>query len=161
MKNNITVLFAIGVLIFAGLACNGSFTTANISELKFGRNDTADPAVTTFNTGEDIYALAVVSNAKGKFKLNWRMTYDNVKGRDKGEEIGTKSIDFEDSKQLWQQFSSPLPGEYGVEATLTDEAGKKIDSKKATVTIKASSSSPSDDSNDKKKDEKNPDEDDS
>jgi len=128
-------LTAAVILIVIGTACNASFTTANISELKFGRNETAEPAVTSFNTGEDIYAVATVSNASGKYKLTWKVTYDNVKGRDKGEEIGTKSIDFEGSSRLWQTFSTPLPGEYKVEATLTDDSGKVIESKSGMVTV--------------------------
>ncbi|MGD9590783.1 MAG: hypothetical protein AB7Q37_17885 [Pyrinomonadaceae bacterium] len=138
MKNLFGGIMAAAILIIIGTACNASFTTANISELKFGRNETAEPAVTSFNTGEDIYAVATVSNASGKFKLTWKVTYDNVKGRDKGEEVGTKSIDFEGSSRLWQTFSSPLPGEYKVEATLIDDSGKVIETKSGMVTVTGS-----------------------
>jgi len=82
--------------------------------------------------------------------LNWHITYEKGRGKRKGDDVGTKSIDFEDSKVLWQQFSSPLPGEYKVEATLSDDTGKKIDSKVGTVTIKGSAVTPAAD--DKKKD---------
>jgi hypothetical protein len=136
MKNYLSI-FAVLFVIFVGLACNASMTTANLSELKFGKNNKADPASTTFNTGEDIYALAVVANAPdSKYKLTWKITYENVKGKGKGDEVGTNTVDFEGSKQLWQSFSSPLPGEYKVEATLSDTDGKKIDSKSGTLTIK-------------------------
>lgn len=149
MKKHISAIIAIGLLVIVAAACSGSFTTANISELKFGKNEKADPAVTTFNTGEDIYALATVSGATGKHKLTWRITYDNVTGKGKGEEVGTKSIDFDGSKQLWQQFSSPLPGEYKVEANLVDEAGKTLETKVGMVTIKGSA--PTSSTDDKKK----------
>lgn len=139
MIKNISAIFALGLLIAIAVACSGGFTTANISELKFGKNNKADPATTTFNTGEDIYALATVSNAPdGKYKLTWKITYDDVQGKSKGAEVGTNTVDFEGSKQLWQSFSSPLPGEYGVEATLSDAEGKKIDSKSGKLTIKGS-----------------------
>lgn len=143
MKRQIGAICSLSILIVLAIACNGSFTTANISALKFGRNDRAEPAETTFKTGEDIYALAVVSNAGGKYKLNWKFTYEDVPGKEKGEEIGTKTVDFEGSKQLWQQFSSPLPGEYKAVATLTDEAGKEIDKKEGLVTITGSAPSSS------------------
>lgn len=146
MKNLVGGLLAAAILIVAGTACNASFTTANISELKFGRNDTAEPAVTSFKTGEDVYAVATISNAMGKHKLTWKITYDNVKGKGKGEEIGTKSMDFDGSSRLWQTFSSPLPGEYKVEATLADENGKVIETKSGMVTI--AGSSPDDDADD-------------
>ena len=139
MIKNIAASFALGILIVVAAACNGSFSTANVSELKFGKNNKADPTATSFNTGEDIYALATVSNAPdSKYKLTWKITYDEVKGKSKGEEVGTNTVDFEGSKQLWQSFSSPLPGEYGVEATLSDAEGKKIDSKSGNLTIKGS-----------------------
>ncbi len=128
-------MFAAALLIVVGTASNFNYTSANISELKFGRNDKAEPSTTTFNTLEDIYAVATISNAKGKFKLTWRMTYENVPGKGKGEEIGTNSRDFEDSSRLWQTFSTPLPGEYKVEATLQDDSGKTIESKSGTVTV--------------------------
>ncbi|MFZ1702335.1 MAG: hypothetical protein WBO10_07870 [Pyrinomonadaceae bacterium] len=137
MKRHIGAVFALGLLIMIGLACSGgSFTTANISELKFGLNDKAEPSATTFKTGEDIYALASVSNVpKGKYKLTWRITYEDVKGKEKGEEIGTNSREFEGSSRLWQTFSSPLPGVYGVAATLSKESGEEIDKKSGTLTI--------------------------
>lgn len=153
MKKQFGAFVALGLLIFIAAACSGSFTTANISELKFGRNDKAEPAATTFETGEDIYALAVVSNASGKSKLTWRISYDNVKGKDKGEEVGTKDIEFEGSKQLWQQFSSPLPGEYKVEATLFDDTGKQIDQKTGMVTITGTAPASAPPSNKTKEDE--------
>lgn len=139
MKKNLSAIFAIAALVAIGIACSGGFTTANISELKFGKNNKADPATTNFNTGEDIYALAIVSNAPAsKYKMNWRITYDDVPGKGKGEEVGTNTVDFEGSKQLWQSFSTPLPGEYKVEATLTDSEGKQIDTKSARLTVKGS-----------------------
>ncbi len=142
MIKNASAVFAVAVLLTVGIACSGGFTTANISELRFGKNNKADPAATSFNTGEDIYALAVVANAPdGKYKMKWRITYDNVPGRSRGEEVGTNTVDFEGSKQLWQSFSTPLPGEYKVEATLTDAEGKQIDAKSGTLTVKGSAPS--------------------
>lgn len=138
MKRQIGAIVALGLLIAVAVGCSGSFSTANISELKFGKNDKADPATTTFNTGEDIYAVATVANASGKYKLNWKVTYDNVQGKSKGEEVGTKSIDFEGSTRLWQTFSTPLPGEYKVEATLVDDTGKTLETKNGIVTVKGS-----------------------
>lgn len=141
MRNTFSIFVAL-CLLAAGLACSGNLTTANISELKFGKNNKAEPAATSFNTGEDIYALATVANAPdGKYKLNWKISYENVAGKAKGSEVGTNTVDFEGSKQLWQSFSSPLPGEYRVIATLTDAEGKQIDTKAGTLTIKGDPSS--------------------
>ena len=139
MRKNLTAIVALGILIVVTLACNSSFGTATIRDLKFGKNNKADPAGTSFNTGEDIYALAAVSNVPdGKYKLTWKITYDSVQGKEKGAEVGTNTIDFEGSKQLWQSFSSPLPGEYKVEATLTDAEGKQLDAKSGMLSITGS-----------------------
>ncbi|MFT3745595.1 MAG: hypothetical protein QM785_15045 [Pyrinomonadaceae bacterium] len=153
MIKNISAALALAILIAVAAACNGSFTTANISELKFGKNNKADPSSTTFNTGEDIYALATVSNApEGKYKLTWKITYEDVAGKSKGAEVGTNTVDFEGSKQLWQSFSSPLPGEYAVEATLSDAEGKKIESKSGRLSIKGSAPTTPSESDKKKAD---------
>lgn len=61
-------------LAFTFSAC--SFSTANVSELKFGKNDTAKPAATSFNAGETVFAVATVSNAMGKHKLKFSLKYD-------------------------------------------------------------------------------------
>lgn len=135
MKKHLGAVLALALLIIVALACSGSFNTANISELKFGATKDASPSSTTFKTGDDVYAVATVSNASGKLKLTWRVTYEDAPPKAKGEEVGNKTMDFEGSSQLWQQFSSPIPGEYKVEATLTDESGKKLDSKSGTVKI--------------------------
>ena len=155
MKKNITAIFAIGILVFVAVACSGSFSTANISELKFGKNEKAEPATTSFNTGENIYAVAAVSNASGKNKLTFKVTYENVPGKGKGEEVGNKTTDVEGSMILWQQFSSPLPGEFKVEATLSDDTGKQIDSKSGTVTVKGSAPTAPSAADDKKTDDDN------
>lgn len=151
MKKHIGAISAIGVLIFVAAACSGSFTTANISELKFGNNQKADPSATSFKTGEDIYAVAAVSNASGKNKLNFKITYENVQGKGKGEVVGQKSTDVEGSMILWQQFSSPLPGEYKVVATLSDESGKQIGERFGTVTITGTAPAAAPPTSDKKK----------
>ncbi|HMQ03298.1 MAG TPA: hypothetical protein PKD26_05235 [Pyrinomonadaceae bacterium] len=140
MKNLFGSVFSTALLIVVATACNFNYTSANISELKFGKNDRAEPSTKSFNTGEDIYAVAVISNAKGKFKLTWRMSYENVPGKGKGEEIGTNSREFEDSSRLWQTFSTPLTGEYKVEATLQDDKGKTIETRADTVMVTRKSS---------------------
>jgi hypothetical protein len=154
MKKHLSAIFAISLLVIVALACKGGFSTANISELKFSGNESGEPEVTSFATGDDIYAHATVSNASGKYKLVWRITYDDVEGKEKGQEIGTKSMEFEDSSRLWQTFSSPLPGEYKVEATLLKEDGEKLAVKSGKVTVTGSApSSPKDGKKDDPDDE--------
>lgn len=154
MRRQFGAVIAVGVLAFIALACSGSFTTANISKLEFGKNDTATPASTTFDVSDKIYAVATVSNTSEKLKMEFNVTVENVSGAAKGKEVLKKSIDFEGARPIWLQFSVNAPGDYKVEATMTDDTGKKIDSKSGTVSVKGSAAPPpsetkSDDNDDK------------
>jgi len=136
MKKNIITIMAIGLLAFFGFGFSCSFTTANISSLAFGKNDKAEPAATTFDVGEKIYAVATVSNTSSKHKMAFKVTYDNVAGKKAGDEAYSQSVDFEGARPIWLAFNVPLPGTYKVEANLMDEEGKKIDGKSGNVTVK-------------------------
>ncbi len=153
MIKNLLVLFAISALFAIGTACSGggggttgnagSPTATNISELKIGKDTKVDPATTNFNTGENIYALAVVSNApEGKYKMRWRMIYENVPGKNTGEDMASNTVDLEGSKQFLQVFPTQLPGEYKIEVTLSDATGKQIDAKTGVVTVKGDAVAP-------------------
>ena len=152
MKKQLSAVMAIGVLVFIALACSGSFTTANISKFEFGKNETATPASTTFDVSDKIYAVATVSNTSQKMKMEFKGTADNVAGATKGKEVFNKSIDFEGARPIWLQFSVNAPGDYKVEANMTDDTGKKIDSKSGTITVKGSAAPPASTS-DKKSDD--------
>ena len=157
MKKHLNSIIAIGVLVFIVMACNASFTTANISSFNFGKNDTATPPSTSFDIADKIYAVATVSNTSAKHKMRFKVTYDNVQGKGKGEEALTKDIDFEGARPIFLQFTVPAPGDYKVEATLLAEDGKEVDKKSGTVSVKGSApaapSAPAD-STDTKKDDK-------
>ena len=136
MKNKINTIIAVGVLVFIAMACSGSFTTANISSFNFGKNEKADPPTTTFNTGDKVYAVAMVSNTSSKHKMRFKVFYENVQGKTKGEEAMNKELDFEGSRPVYLTFDLPVPGDFKVEATLLDEQGKEIDKKSGTFTVK-------------------------
>lgn len=151
MKKNTTAILAIGILVIVAAACSGSFTTANISKLEFGKNETATPAVTSFDINDKMYAVATVSNTSEKLKMSFKVTAENVTGAAKGQEVISKSIDFEGARPIWLQFTVNKPGEFRVETVLTDETGKEIDKKSGTVTVTGSAAPPPAD--DKKDDE--------
>jgi hypothetical protein len=136
MKNKINTIIAIGVLVFIAMACNASFTTANISSFNFGKNEKAEPPTTTFNTGEKVYAVAMVSNTSGKHKMRFKVFYENVQGKTKGEEAMNKELDFEGARPVYLSFDLPVPGDFKVEATLLDDQGKELDKKSGTFTVK-------------------------
>jgi hypothetical protein len=157
MKKHISGIAAIGLLVFVAMACSGSFTTANISKLEFGKNETASPAATSFDASDKIYAVATVANTSQKLKMEFKVTAENVTGAPKGKEVMVKSIDFEGARPIWLQFSVNAPGEYKVEATMSDDTGKKVDSKSGTITVKGSGAPPPSNSKDDHKDDKDSD----
>lgn len=131
-----SIFIAILLLTAVFAAGCGSSAPATLGELKFGRNQTADPSATEFNTGETIYAVTSVANApSGMHKLKWRILFDEVAGKAKGEQFGANTSEFEGSKQVWQAFGSPLPGRYTVEAVLTDSADKQVAVRTGTINI--------------------------
>jgi hypothetical protein len=150
MKKHFNSIIAIGVLVFIAMACNASFTTANISSFNFGKNESANPPTTTFDIADKIYAVTVVSNTSAKHKMKFKVTYENVSGKNKGEEFASKDIDFEAARPVFLYFNVPLPGEYKVDAVLVAEDGKELDKKSGTITVKgtAPASTTSDDSKD-------------
>lgn len=136
MKTKTTLLVAAAFLAFTFSAC--SFSTANISELKFGKNDTATPAATSFNVGEKVFAVANVANAMGKHKVKFNLKYENVAGKGKGESFGKPELEIDGDSEAFVHFNSNLPGDYSVEAVLVDEDGKELDKKSGTVKITGS-----------------------
>jgi hypothetical protein len=137
MKTKINSIIAIGILIFIAMACNASFTTANISSYNFGKNNSANPPTTNFEVTDKIYCVAVVSGAMGKHKMRFKM--EPVSKNDV--QPLTKDIDFEGSRPVYLELTVPTGGEYKVEATLLDESGKEVDKKSGTFTVKGGSTS--------------------
>jgi hypothetical protein len=154
MKRTITAIFGIALLVFVAAGCSCSFTTANISKLEFGKNETATPAATTFDISDKIYAVATVSNTSEKLKMTFKVSDD------KGKEVLNKSIDFDGARPIWLTFSPAAPGDYTIEATMSDADGKKIDSKNGKISVKGTLAPPPAAATDTKKDDADKDEDD-
>ena len=157
MKTKINLIMAVSVLVFIAIAC--SFSTANISSFSFGKNDTAEPASTTFNQGEKVFAVANIANAMGKHKVKFK-----VESASGGGQPLTKEIDMPGSGRAFLEVTNLTGGEYKAEAVLVDEAGKELDKKTGTFTVKgdatktttdsSKSDSDSDSDSEKKSDDK-------
>lgn len=140
MTHRINSILVLGILILVSMACNFSFSTANLSELKFGKDKDANGAGATFNPNDLIFAVTAVNNASGKNKVKFRLLFDKVEGAQSGTVAYKleKELPVEDSREVWFSFSVPsgfVPGSYKVEAVLTDEAGKELDRKTGNLTI--------------------------
>ncbi|MDQ3129150.1 MAG: hypothetical protein M3Q99_00110 [Acidobacteriota bacterium] len=142
MKTKINLIIALAFLVFALTACNFSFSTASISSLNFGKNEKAAPPAASFDVGEKVFAVAEVANAMGNYKMKFNVSYENVPGKNKGESAFTKDINFEGSVPVILSLTLPLPGEYKIEAILSDEQDKELDRKSGTMTVKGKAPAP-------------------
>lgn len=130
MKTKINSILAIIVLVFIALACNASFTTANISSFNFGKNDKAEPATTSFNEGEKVFAVATLSGVMGKYKVRFKV--ENTSG---GQPL-TKDVEMPGDGTAYLEITNVAGGEYKAEAALLDESGKEVDKKSGTFSVK-------------------------
>ena len=151
-----TLILSLALLIFVSAGFECSVTTANLGDVKFAKDKEGKQAAASFDTGSNFFALVDATGLpSGKHKLTWKATYENVAGKTKGDKVGEpSSIDLPSSGTAFAPFSFPIPGEYKVEATLTDESGKTIATKSATTKITGSApAAPADEHNDDKKDD--------
>jgi hypothetical protein len=140
MTNKINSVLAIGILIVISMACSASFSTANLSEIKFGKDKDASGASTSFKPEDEIFAVTAVNNASGKNKVKIRVLFDKVEGAQSGAVANNLETDMtvEDSRAIWFNFAIPGgidPGSYKVEFVLSNEDGKELDRKTGSFTI--------------------------
>ena len=130
----------LGVLVFAALACNFSASTANISDLKLGKDQAASQQTSSFAATDTIYAVATISNAPGAVKVRGLLAIEDVEGEDKGPIPGLeKTLDLPGSGTATYTFTPPAggfpKGKYKVEVFMLNEAGEQKDQKSASFTV--------------------------
>jgi len=145
MKNKINSIFAMGILMLASMACNFSFSTASLSDLKFGKDKNASSAATSFKPEDEIFAVTAVNNSIGKTKVKFRVLFDKVEGTSTGTVAYKieKELPVEGNGAVSFNFSLPsgfVPGSYTAESVIIDEDGKELDRKTGNFTIAGGSS---------------------
>ncbi len=138
MTNKINFTAAFGILMLISLAC--SFSTANLSEIKFGKDDSASSPSTKFKSEDEIFVVTSVNNAGGKNKVKFRLLFDDVEGAKSGTVAykAEKELEVEGSREVYFNFSVQsgiVPGSYKTEVILTGEDGKELDRKTAAFTV--------------------------
>lgn len=136
--HGLNLLLVFGLLVAAGLGC--SATTANLSELKLGKDATASQPTSTFAPTDTVYAVATVSNAPGAVKVKGRLAIEDVEGQQTGPVPGLeKTLDLPSSGTATYTFTPPPdgfpPGKYKVEVFLLDDTGQQKDQKSASFTV--------------------------
>ena len=136
-RTNLKSLLAGAALVALVLACSAS--TANISGLKLGKDQSVSSETTTFQGTDPIYAVATISNAPGKVKVRGRMMFDNVAGQTAGPIPGLeKTLDLDGSGTATFSFTPTEAwpkGSYKIEVTLMDETGAQKDQKTAGFSV--------------------------
>ena len=130
----------LGLLLIAGLACNFSASTANISGLKLGKDKAVSAETSTFASGDTVYVLATISNAPGAVKVKGRLVIDEVEGEQSGPIPGLeKTLDLPGSGTATYTFSPPATGwpkgKYKVEVLMLNEGGEQKDQKTANFSV--------------------------
>jgi hypothetical protein len=130
----------LGLLIFAGLACNFSASTANLSGLKLGKDQAVGAETSSFAPGDTVYAVATVSNAPGAVKVTGRLAVDSVEGEESGPVPGLeKTLDLPGSGTATYTFSPPPTGwpkgKYKVEVVMLNENSEQKDQKSAGFSV--------------------------
>lgn len=136
-RTKINSLLAAAALVAVVLACGAS--TANISNLKIGKDQPVSSEASTFQGTDPIYAVATISNAPGKVKVRGRMLFDNVAGQQAGPIPGLeKTIDLDGSGTASFSFTPTEAwpkGSYKIEVTLMDDSGAQKDQKTANFSV--------------------------
>ena len=147
MKTKINLVLALGLLMLASLGCGRSdengfyFTTANISDLKFGTNKDAKPSSEIFSPKDKIYIVSSVNNTGSKHKVRVVLFYEDVNGEEPGsivKDFGELDLPGEYSFNCWIYPKRGVlqSGRYRAEAVLLDEDGiREIDRKEGTFDI--------------------------
>jgi hypothetical protein len=138
--NRVNLTLGLGLLILAGLACNYSASTANISDLKLGKDKEVSQATTTFAGSDTVYAVATVSNAPGKVHVKGQLVIENVEGEQPGPIPGLeKTLDLDGSGTATYTFTPPPSGwpkgKYKMDVTMTDDGGRQKDQKSASFSV--------------------------
>ena len=139
-RKRLDLALGLGLLLIAGLACNFSASTANISGLKLGKEQNVTTETSTFAAGDTVYAVATVSNAPGAVKVKGRLAIDAVEGEESGPIPGLeKTLDLPGSGTATYTFSPPPSGwpkgKYKVEVVMLNENGEQKDQKSAGFSV--------------------------
>ena len=139
-RTSLNLIIALGCLLAVALACNFSASTANISNLKVGKDKNVSAESSSFAPSDTIYAVGTVSNAPGKVKVKGLLAFEDVQGQQAGPIPGLeKTLDLDGSGTATYTFTPPPDGwpkgKFKIEVTLMDDSGAQKDQKSTSFTV--------------------------
>jgi len=131
-------VIALALMLAAVVAC--SYSSANLSALKTGRDRTVSEQTSDFERGDIIYAVATVSNAPGKVKVRGRLIVEDVPGQQTGPVPGLeKTLELDGSGNVTFTFTPPSGGwpggKYKIEAIMMNEKDEQKDQKAVSISV--------------------------
>ena len=134
MKNSLSLTLVLSLVLAVGLACE--FTTANLSEVTFAKDQEGTEKITSVNAGDKLYALSALNNTSSKHKVKWEVFQPDGEKID----IANTEIEVDGARPIWFTLTIPpsVPdGQYRFEITLLGATdGKQIDKKSGTISVK-------------------------
>jgi len=126
------------MLLAVFMAC--SFSTANLSSLKVGKDKAVASESSSFAPVDTVYAVATVANAPGAVKVKGVLAFEDVAGEQAGPIPGLeKTLDLPGAGTATYTFTPPASGwpkgKYRIEVTLMDDSGAQKDQKTASFTV--------------------------
>lgn len=140
MRLRRTTLY-LSVLLLSVGGCKVSCTTANISGLKFSKDQEGKVEASTFAPQDTIYATATVSNVPSKVTLKFRLITEKVEGQPENEAVPNFDKSLELPSDGYGYFTlTPPPagwpaGRYRVEVAMLIESGEQKDQEIGTFTV--------------------------
>lgn len=137
--NRWNLALGLGLVLAALLAC--SFSTANISSLKIGKDEKATTDTATFKPSDKVYIISTLSNTSDKWKMRCRLYFDDVKGQKNGEMVPdsekTLDLDGAGTATFWYTWGGAgwPAGKYKAEVAMINDKGEEKDKKSGTFTI--------------------------
>ncbi len=133
----------LGLILAAALACNFNFSTANISSLKVGKDQSVSTETSTFSPKDTVYIVATLSNTSDKWKMRCRLYFDDVEGQKKDEMVPdseqTLELPSAGTASYKYTWGGGWPaGKYRAEVVMISEGGEEKDKKTANFTVSGS-----------------------
>ena len=133
------VIALLGLLTMAA-ACSFNVSTANISELKMGKDKEMQQVTTTFGANDTIYSAVVISSNPGDVSVKGRLHIVEIEGQTPGPIPGTETtVKLMGAGTTTFTFNQPNngwpPGKYKFEALMLNEDGEQKDSKSQDFTV--------------------------
>jgi hypothetical protein len=137
-RPKLNLIICAGMLLAILLAC--SYSTANISSLKIGKDKAVSSESSSFGPNDTVYAVGTVANAPGAVKVKGLLAFEDVAGEQAGPIPGLeKTLDLPGNGTATYTFTPPPTGwpkgKYKIEVTLTDDSGAQKDQKSETFSV--------------------------